>query len=186
MLKHHGYTVTILEKNTAQSRQGYDAGINICSAVEEFIQKHDRVKREFAITCPPGAAFNIHGEPSLQRGQTLALTGWALFVSILRANFDGLGSKAVPNPPSAQDGDGPAEFRTGAQVTDILEDDGKVLVKYKNLTHDTAGMMWVDMVVVADGATSSMRGILMPDVKREYTGYMCWRGTVPEDLIDEK
>jgi len=186
MLKHHGYTVTIIEKNTTQSRQSYDAGINIGPAVEEFLRKHDRVKRDFAITCPPGAAVNIHGESSLQRGQTLVLTSWALFVSILRANFDGLCSKAVPNPPLALEGDGPAEFRTGAQVTDILEDDGKVLVTYKNVTHDTTGMMWADMVIVADGSTSSMREILMPEVKREYLGYICWRGTVSEELIDRK
>ena len=40
--------------------------------------------------------------------------------------------------------------------------------------------MTADLVIGADGPSSTLRRILIPDVKRNYAGYVAWRGTVPE------
>lgn len=37
-----------------------------------------------------------------------------------------------------------------------------------------------DMVIAADGGSSTIRKLLQPDVQRTYAGYVAWRGTVPE------
>ena len=37
-----------------------------------------------------------------------------------------------------------------------------------------------DLVIGADGPSSSLRKIFLPDVQRKYVGYVAWRGTVPE------
>lgn len=186
MLKHHGYNVTILEQESSTSRQGYDAGISIGPAVQEFFKKHDRVKREIAITCPPGVKFNINGEPKAQRGQTMVNTSWGLIMSIMRANFGGFTSEAVPVAPKHVDGDGKATFRFGTRVSSVENVDGKVSVHFKDDSSGTTQTLSSGLVIVADGSNSGIRKQLLPNVKREYLGYMCWRGTVREDQIDRK
>ncbi|MGI5509148.1 FAD-dependent monooxygenase [Streptomyces sp. CA-106131] len=42
-----------------------------------------------------------------------------------------------------------------------------------------------DLVVFADGITSTARKRLFPDLQREYSGYVGWRGTVPENEVSE-
>jgi 2,6-dihydroxypyridine 3-monooxygenase len=43
-----------------------------------------------------------------------------------------------------------------------------------------------DLVIFADGVGSHAREKLQPDVKREYAGYVAWRGMVPETSITEE
>jgi 2-polyprenyl-6-methoxyphenol hydroxylase-like FAD-dependent oxidoreductase len=173
MLKHHGYNVTILEQETSPSRQGYDAGIKIGPAVEEFLNKHDRVKRNMTITCPPGFMINMEGKPKAQRGQTMVTTSWGLMVSVLRANFDGFTSTAVPVAPEPKHSDG-------------KEVEGQAEVQFLDAEKGVTEVLKASIAIVADGSNSGIRSTLLPDVKREYLGYMCWRGTVREENIDDK
>lgn len=43
-----------------------------------------------------------------------------------------------------------------------------------------------DLVVFADGITSTARRRLFPDLDREYSGYVGWRGTVREDQVSDQ
>jgi 2,6-dihydroxypyridine 3-monooxygenase len=40
-----------------------------------------------------------------------------------------------------------------------------------------------DLVVAADGAASTVRGLVVPAVRPRYAGYVGWRGTVGEDCL---
>jgi 2-polyprenyl-6-methoxyphenol hydroxylase-like FAD-dependent oxidoreductase len=186
MLKHHGYNITILEKEGQLFREGYDAGIKIGDEVQEFLDKHDRVKRDMVIVCSPGTLVDVTGKPRAQRGQTITNTNWGLFVNILRANFDGLTSAAVPTAPESRDEDGEATFRAGARVTGMEEDGDKVKVHFEDVKSGATERLEAGIVIVADGSNSAMRSALLPEVKREYCGYMCWRGTVLEEDMDSK
>jgi 2-polyprenyl-6-methoxyphenol hydroxylase-like FAD-dependent oxidoreductase len=185
MLKHHGHNVTILEKEPSTQRTGYDAGIKIGPEVQAFLAKHDRVKRDMIITCIPNTRIDATGRPRPQRGvQEMAMTSWGLFVGVLRANFDGVTSASVPVAPEAKEGDGKAVFRSGARVVGFREEGEKVEVEF--VQGGKTETLTTSMLIVADGSNSSMRSLLLPDVKREYVGYMCWRGTVREEDVDEK
>lgn len=187
MLKHHGYDVTVLEKETSSSRKGYDAGIGIGPEFEDFLKRHDRVKREISLICTPGGKVGVNGEfLQAQRGITMVMTSWGLMVSVLRANFDGLTSEAVPVAPCSGESDGKATFRLGARVTGVNHVDGNVDVHFVDAESGENNTLSADLVIVADGSTSRTRQDLLPDVKRKYLGYMCWRGTVREEQIDEK
>ncbi|KAL1656231.1 hypothetical protein SLS61_001304 [Didymella pomorum] len=186
MLKHHGYNVTILEQEISPRREGYDAGIKVGPANEQFLKRHDRVKRDMIIKCDPGFMIDANGSLKPQRGQTMLMTSWGLMVSVLRANFDGLTSTAVPVAPEPEATDGKADFRIGTRVTGLEDAGGKVKVKVWNANSNTTETVTADIAIVADGSNSKMRQMLLPDVKREYSGYMCWRGTVCEGDIDEK
>jgi 2-polyprenyl-6-methoxyphenol hydroxylase-like FAD-dependent oxidoreductase len=183
MLKHQGYDVTILEREVNSSRQGYDAGIKVGPEVTAFLEKHDRVKRDMIITCQPGITKSTNGESKPQRGQTFYTCSWGLISSVLRANFDGFTSVVVPVAPEDLPTDGKATFLSGAQVNGINEVDGKMQVQYVNVTSGSTETITAGIAIVADGTASGMRRMLCPDVKREYQGYMCWRGTVREDKI---
>lgn len=43
-----------------------------------------------------------------------------------------------------------------------------------------------DLVVFADGITSTARRRMFPDLERHYSGYVGWRGTVPESEVGEE
>jgi 2,6-dihydroxypyridine 3-monooxygenase len=43
-----------------------------------------------------------------------------------------------------------------------------------------------DLVVFADGITSTARRRLFPDLDRDYSGYVGWRGTVREDQVSDQ
>lgn len=43
-----------------------------------------------------------------------------------------------------------------------------------------------DLVVFADGITSTARRRLFPNLDREYSGYVGWRGTLREDLVSDQ
>jgi 2-polyprenyl-6-methoxyphenol hydroxylase-like FAD-dependent oxidoreductase len=157
MLKYHGYNVTILEQETSPSRQGYDAGISIGPAVREFMEKHDRVKREMVITCPPGVNISLNGGPKPRRDQTMFNMSWDLLVSVLRANFDGLASNAVPVAPEPQGVDGKATFRFGTRVTGVEHLEGKVSVQFEDSQGGLTQTLSAGLAIVADGSNSSIR-----------------------------
>jgi 2-polyprenyl-6-methoxyphenol hydroxylase-like FAD-dependent oxidoreductase len=189
MLKHHGHNVTILEKEPSEHREGYDTGIKIGADVLDFVNKHCRISQEYAITCKAPVKFNIEGKAQPAHSQVTTLTNWNLFVSILRANFDGCTSKSVPVAPKPEQGDGRAVFRRGAKVVGVEEVGGSSLqVQFEDSDDRFGGLhsMTADLVIVADGSTSSLREILLPGVKRKYAGYVCWRGTVREDAVVDK
>jgi 2-polyprenyl-6-methoxyphenol hydroxylase-like FAD-dependent oxidoreductase len=181
MLKHHGYNVTILEQEAQAFRPGYDAGMSLRGEAGDFLKAHDRVGREMTIDGPPGK-----DQPLPQRGLTLRNTSWGLLLRVLRANFDGLTSEAVPVAPGPREGDGVAFFKNGTRVTDVGEIGEKMQVQFESIEDSTISSLTADIVLVADGSTSALRRTLLPEVEREYLGYMCWRGTVPEELVDEK
>ncbi len=42
-----------------------------------------------------------------------------------------------------------------------------------------------DLAVCADGVGSTARSILLPDVQTEYSGYVAWRGVIPETALTD-
>ncbi len=43
-----------------------------------------------------------------------------------------------------------------------------------------------DLVVAADGISSGTRSALLPGVAPSYSGYVAWRGTLPESELDDR
>ena len=186
MLKHHGYRVTILEQDTSTSRQGYDAGLKMEADFLAFLDKHDRLKRAHIVDNAASLTVSSGGKISGKSGQAMRSTSWGLMLSMLRANFDGTTSVAVPDAKVSRDGDGEVEFRKGARATDIKDKGSEVVVHYEDVSSGTAHSIAADMVIVAEGSNSSTREIFMPGNRRQYAGYMCWRGTSPEASIEAK
>ncbi|KAF1972676.1 hypothetical protein BU23DRAFT_568878 [Bimuria novae-zelandiae CBS 107.79] len=146
------------------TREGHDAGVSIGPAIRSFLTKHDRVRREFTLTCTPPVKISQEGKSELNENQTMVMTNWGLLVKVLRANFDGTTSKVIPTAPGPEAGDDIVEYKSGARVTDLKDVGDRVEVQYEDIHSHAMETISAHLVVVADGSTSSMRRLLMPDV----------------------
>lgn len=113
------------------------------------------------------------------------MSNWGCLYQILRANFDGLASEAVPNPPEPRATDGKVEYRSGQRVTNLSynQDKGTVTVQFVDVTTSEPSSITADLVLGADGIHSTVRKLLQAPTRKEYGGYIGWRGTVPESLL---
>ncbi len=97
----------------------------------------------------------------------------------LRACFDGVKSDYCA-VPAKQKGDGETIYEYDRKVTNVKDVDGGVEVEYED-GEGKKSKQTADFVLAADGPSSTIRGLLLPDVERRYAGYVAWRGTVPEN-----
>lgn len=75
----------------------------------------------------------------------------------------------------------PAIYHLDHDMTDWHEEGNAVEVQFAN-----AATRRADLLICADGVGSTARTRLLPSVKPEYAGYVCWRGMVPEDAFDAR
>lgn len=113
------------------------------------------------------------------------MTSWDALYSILRANFLGLGDEycSAPTPVEGEGKDGRYDY--GCRVIDLREKDSHVEVDFQDPTGQTRRTT-ADLVIGADGPSSTVRSTLLPDIERKYAGYVAWRGTVPENEASPK
>lgn len=116
------------------------------------------------------------------------MSNWGCLYLILRANFDGFISEAVPTPPAPRDGDGKVEYRSGKRVTGLSYevDKGAVDVRLVHVSTGEEESISAEIVIGADGVHSTVRKILHVPVRNEYAGYIAWRGTVPESVLSKE
>jgi 2,6-dihydroxypyridine 3-monooxygenase len=72
----------------------------------------------------------------------------------------------------------PGRYQLGAEVADFAQHDDRVCV-----TLATGPRPEADLLVFADGVGSIARARLQPGAQRSYSGYVAWRGTVPESEV---
>ena len=69
-------------------------------------------------------------------------------------------------------------YHLGSEVVDFSQDRHRVTIR---LADGSTRML--DMLVCADGISSSARARLLPDTRARYAGYVAWRATVPESEL---
>ena len=73
---------------------------------------------------------------------------------------------------------GRQRYHLGEHCAGFDQDENGVTLRFT-----TGRVERADVVVFADGISSSARRALFPSVQREYSGYVGWRGTVPENEV---
>lgn len=108
---------------------------------------------------------------------------WDLAYFLMRANYDGVKSKycEVPEPVPEH---GKSVYLHDHNINDIKEEDDQVRVFWKT-SKGEEGSTIADMLVGADGPSSTVRKILQPEVERTYAGYCALRGTIMESQVSE-
>ncbi len=146
--------------------------------MQAFLRKHDHSQHSVAVTSRLRHYLNREGHEIHREDTVQQTTSWELIYHVLCANFDQSIGKFYKTP-EPQQGEGIAEYDFGNMVKGIKDLGDRVEVEYENRggKKETGK---ADLVVGADGPSSTMRKILLPNVKREYVGYVAWRGVVPE------
>ncbi|KAK4185261.1 hypothetical protein QBC35DRAFT_21179 [Podospora australis] len=184
-LKRHGSDVVILEQDPKTIRSSHNAGIAIGPAALEFLAKYDDTGVQ---SCIPGVRTRLAYRQNLywkDTNITKHLTSWGLLYRILRANFDGLTSEAVPQPPKPRESDGKAEYRAGKRATGLWYHDGVVTVQFVG-EDGKEDRITADLVLGADGLHSTVKTLLAQATAKEYSGYVSWRGTINESELSPK
>jgi 2-polyprenyl-6-methoxyphenol hydroxylase-like FAD-dependent oxidoreductase len=183
-LKRHGSDVVILEQEPKNIRSSHNAGIGFGPLVQEFLRRYDHTNIQ---NCTPSQLTRLAYrkrlnflELNIQRHAS----SWGLLYRILRSNFDGLPSEPIPEPPKALEGDGTAEYRAGSRVTKLDYQDGRVTVGYVDGIGNEHSIT-ADFVIGADGLHSTIRSLVQAPTIKEYSGYVSWRGVVPESNLSE-
>lgn len=73
-----------------------------------------------------------------------------------------------------------SRYHVNARLNDIQQLNGSVVANFSDGSSQKS-----DLLIAADGIRSTVREQLEPDSRPEYVGYMCWRGLVNEEDLDE-
>ncbi|KAF2119868.1 hypothetical protein BDV96DRAFT_566221 [Lophiotrema nucula] len=185
--------IRIFERNPTPLLHDQGAGVVAGQEAQAFFRKHDRTKTSLTITSRQRLYLNRNGETIDREDKEQKMTSWDLLYHLLRANFDGVQSEYA-EPPQLKANEGSMSYEYGCVVTDVqapasspadtidFSQPVKLTIRKHSGEEEQTN---ADIVIAADGPSSTMRAKYFPDAKRKYAGYVAWRGTVPEDRVSE-
>lgn len=109
------------------------------------------------------------------------MTSWDLVYYMLRANVDGIESEYCDVPKQRAE-DEEVKHLHGHKFTSVKEEGSKVRVSYQTVEGEE-GTLKADLVIGADGPSSTVRSVFDSTVQRTYAGYVALRGTIREDAV---
>ncbi|KAL4921613.1 hypothetical protein BDW62DRAFT_208206 [Aspergillus aurantiobrunneus] len=168
-LKRQGSNVIVLEQDPSKDRHSHESGVTIGPSVIKLLERYDATGRPGAIPAEFLSAAWRRRPRVVNTRWARNMCNWGGLYLILRANFDGLPSPAVPEPPAVKEGDGTIK--------------GQVVVQIVDVTTGESGRVSAEMVIAEDGIHSTVRQLLQVPTRKQYAGYIAWRGAVPEKLL---
>jgi hypothetical protein len=138
--------------------------------------------------------LNKAGDVIDSEDQEQQMTSWDLLYNVLRRGFDGGGEDGyfphlkddkMGNSGANSENDGIGDYLYGHKVTSLKDaDDDGIEIEFEDKEGNGSSLK-ADMVIGADGPSSTVRKILMPQIERKYAGYVAWRGTVLESDVED-
>ena len=190
--------VTILERSPSSLLHNQGAGVVAGAETQAFFDQYVRPGRDIAVTSQQRLYLHRNGgivDGSLDERQQ-RMTSWDLLYRFLRWRVDGMdigdylsstSSNGTLQDGVIQNSGSKASYQFGCTATN-LEDLGEskgVRVTWSDRSQATQSEV-ADLVITSDGASSSIRSRLRPDVERRYAGYVAFRGTVSETELSSE
>ena len=168
-------SITILERYQPSNLEDQGAGIRIGSEVQEFYQRYAGVSPEaYSLGLSHYRALNTSGDVLLERDVPGSFaSSWGQLFRTLKDAFLRNSTPCI------------CTYRNGCRVENVVERNPKVDVVFRDdsCNEQTAS---ADLVLGADGASSVVRQIFLPETKRTYAGYVIQRGLVPVELLSKE
>lgn len=188
--------VTILERSPTALLHNQGAGVVAGSDTQAFFSQYVCPGQDFAVPSTQRRYLDRNGDV-IQRSaedREQRMTSWDTLYRFLRWRVDDMDIEDYVSGTNLENlkdrlsshSHGKADYQYGCNVrsVDDLGVSGGVRVHWINKSGG-AEELTADLVIAADGASSSVRRALLPAVERKYAGYVALRGTVPEDQISE-
>ncbi|PQE31907.1 hypothetical protein CJF32_00008825 [Rutstroemia sp. NJR-2017a WRK4] len=186
VIRRLGHRVQILERNPQSMQASQGAGIAAMEHVIEFLDKHDQTGVLYSVASRGVQFLDRSDKVKSTWNISIKMTTWKILYCLMRANFDGFVSEICPNPPKLDTEQESVSYIHGKEVTDVEYQDRLVTVRYRDVGTDLYSTVDADLVLACDGASSTIRQKLQPDLQQKYVGYVAWRGTSPETEISEE
>jgi 2-polyprenyl-6-methoxyphenol hydroxylase-like FAD-dependent oxidoreductase len=185
--------IRIFERNPTALLQDQGAGVVAGPDVQQFFKTYDRTRTQLSVPSHQRLYLDKKGDVIDCEDREQQMTSWDLLYHLLRANYDGVKSEYA-KVPDAEDGEGSVAYEYGCTVTEIktpksasesdLDFSEPIKLTIKHHSGETSTTE-ADIVIAADGPSSTIRAMYLPEVKRTYAGYVAWRGTVPENQVSQ-
>ena len=187
VIKRLGHNVTILEQHLSSTREGQAAGIVTMEHSHRLLTNYDLLQDQpYAVNCSSVQILDKGLKVKHEFQRSMKMSSWNVLYYRLRANFDGLTSSYCTQAPVEAEAIGKAVYDQGKRVTDVQVIDGTVRVSYQDIVKNSTDFLSADLVIVADGSASQLRGMMQTNLKHTYAGYVAWRGTVPESSVSDE
>jgi len=197
--------IRILERSPSALLHNQGAGVVAGSEVQKFFHEYVRPGREIAVTSKQRLYLDKNGDivDGSVDDREQRMTSWDVLYRLLRWRVDGMEADAYFDPSTQSLNDNSDKNNNGTS-RDSSNEGPKASYEYgciaKSISlppageEDGATITWTDrddntqtttadLVIAADGASSSIRAQLSPSVKRTYAGYVALRGTIPESSM---
>lgn len=195
-LTHTSARVTILERSPTALLHHQGAGVVAGAETQHFFSRYVSPGRDIAVTSKQRLYLDRQGKvvDGSVDDREQRMTSWDVLYRLLRWRVDGMGAdeylSGAATPDSGNEVSqnvpfGTADYEYGSTVTSV-EDRGSegVRVQWKDRSGETRSST-ASLAVAADGASSTVRRLLLPSVQRRYAGYVAFRGTVLETAISD-
>jgi 2,6-dihydroxypyridine 3-monooxygenase len=163
VLRDLGLDVTVHERSPAELEQR-GAGIGFLPATYRYLVERAGIDiDQISVVTDHIRYLSRHGDVIHDETHRYRFTSWN---SVYRALLGCFGAE---------------RYLLGHELTDFESRADGVDVRF-----GAAHRERVDLLVCADGVGSTGRGVLLPDCRAEYAGYVAWRGMVPETQLDDR
>lgn len=155
-----GFDVHVMER-TPQKLDSRGAGIVLQPDTVRWFGEHSGISVD-QVSTPSTRLRYIGGDDEIVHEEPAAwrFTSWNTIYSALLSDFD------------------LERYHLGEHVVGVDQDRDGVDLRFLNGRAERA-----DLVVFADGISSTGRARLLPEVTSQYAGYLGWRGTVVESKV---
>jgi 2,6-dihydroxypyridine 3-monooxygenase len=161
LLRDAGFDVDVFERTPGQL-EGRGSGIVLQPETLRWFRTHSsRRPDELATVSRVLRCLGANDEVVYEEPVEWRFTSWGTLYGALLADF------------------GEDRYHYGETLVGLDQDADSVAVRFASGQQVTA-----DLAVFADGVTSVARRQLLPEVSAAYSGYVGWRGTVPEMELD--
>lgn len=172
VLRSLGRKVRVFEARSHEQMGARAAGMSLWSHAQELITNYVPGSDLEAFTFRNREVHVFHGEGKMLSQRPVVddvrTTSWAVVHEMLLKACKSCG---------ADDGD--ISLDMGARVCDIHEEGDRMVVRIKD-AEGTESQFSAALVIAADGARSFVRTLVLPGVEPKYSGYLAWRGSIPE------
>jgi 2,6-dihydroxypyridine 3-monooxygenase len=165
-LYHTNCDVEVFEKSSVNMND-HGAGIVLQMETVNFLKEHNIISNGAVISIPSYKRQYLKKDNTIASEEPILqlMTSWGLLYRILRHVF--------PNK----------HYHNDRKMTSFEQKkDDNIVVNFKGDSKEKE----CDLLVGADGAGSTVRHQLLPQVLPHYAGYVAWRGLVSEDTVSPK